>query len=212
VLPTRAEAVSRRSDLAVLGLGAGTLLLTLPAVASGTVGRWEERVFRAVNDLPEVLVWGLRPAQWFGVLGVPLLVAAVATAYRKPRLAVGLVLLVPLKLAVEHQVLKATVERRRPGALLDDVTARGVPLDGLAFPSGHAIIAFGVVVLVGPHLRRRWRTAVLALAVLSSVSRVYLGAHAPLDLVGGAAAGVVMGAALSLTLDARTGGKEPVRS
>jgi membrane-associated phospholipid phosphatase len=104
------------------------------------------------------------------------------------------------------------VERRRPGALLEDVIARGVPLDGLAFPSGHAVIAFGVVVLVAPHLRRGWTVAVLALAVLNSVSRVYLGAHAPLDLVGGAAVGVALGAAISLLLDTRTGGRETLRS
>jgi membrane-associated phospholipid phosphatase len=204
--------VSRRADLALLALGAGTLVLTLPAVAPGTIGPGEERVFRAVNDLPDALVWALRPAQWAGVLGGPLLVAAVAAAYRRPRLAAGLVLLVPLKLVVEHWVLKAAVERRRPGALLEDVTARGVPLDGLAFPSGHAVIAFGVVVLVAPHLRRGWTAAVLALAVLNSVSRVYLGAHAPLDLVGGAGAGIALGAAISLLLDIRVGGRERLRS
>lgn len=76
--------------------------------------------------------------------------------------------------------------------------ARDLPSAGQSFPSGHAIIAFGIAVLLLPYLRRRWRVRVVVLAVLNSAARVYLGAHAPLDVVGGAAAGVAVGALLTL--------------
>ena len=63
------------------------------------------------------------------------------------------------------------------------------------------MIAFGIVVLVAPYLRHRWQLAVvIALAVLNSVARVYLGGHAPLDVIGGAAAGAAVGAVLNLVL------------
>jgi undecaprenyl-diphosphatase len=42
---------------------------------------------------------------------------------------------------------------------------------------------------------------VFLLASLNAVARVYLGAHNPLDVVGGAAVGLVIAAGLDLALD-----------
>jgi membrane-associated phospholipid phosphatase len=49
------------------------------------------------------------------------------------------------------------------------------------------------------------------LAALNAVARVYLGAHNPLDVVGGAAVGLAIAAALDLVLDVARdrGGKRP---
>lgn len=170
------------------------------AVAPGTVGGLERRLFRAVNDWPDALHAPLWLFQTLGVLGLPLLVAAGALALRRWRLALALVLLVPLKLLVEREVLKVLVQRERPGSTIPGAVLRDVPSAGLSFPSGHAVIAFGVVVLLAPYLRRRWLLPVIALAVLNSVARVYLGGHAPLDVVGGAAAGAALGAVLNLVV------------
>jgi undecaprenyl-diphosphatase len=167
-------------------------------VAPGTVGDLERRVFAFVNGSPDVLQWPLWIFQLLGVLGMPLLVAAVALVLRRWRLALALALLVPLKLGVEREVLKELVHRERPGTTIPGAVLRDVPSAGLSFPSGHAIIVFGIVVLLAPYLRRRWLLVVVALAVLNSVARVYLGGHAPLDVVGGAAAGVAVGALLNL--------------
>ncbi|MCF6507283.1 phosphatase PAP2 family protein [Blastococcus sp. MG754426] len=130
---------------------------------------------------------------------MPLLVATGALVLRRWRLAGALVLLVPLKLLVERAVLKELVHRERPGTTIPGAVLRDVPSAGASFPSGHAIIAFGIVVLLLPHLPRgRWRVAVVVLAVLNSAARVYLGGHAPLDVVGGAATGAALGAVLNL--------------
>src|SRR3954464_14366387 len=109
-------------------------------------------------------------------------------------------MLVPLKLLVEKDVLKVLVHRERPGTTIPDAVLRGVPSAGVSFPSGHAMIAFGILVLVAPYVARRWQWVLVAVAVLNSVARVYLGAHAPLDVVAGAAAGVTIGALLNLAL------------
>jgi undecaprenyl-diphosphatase len=77
---------------------------------------------------------------------------------------------------------------------------RDVPAAGLSFPSGHAIILFGMVAFLGPYLRRRWRLVVLVIAALAAAVRVYLGAHSPLDVTGGAAAGLAVGAVLNLVV------------
>jgi PAP2 superfamily len=71
---------------------------------------------------------------------------------------------------------------RAPGATGHHDPRRGVrgrPLGRTAHPSGHAVIPFGMAVLLAPYLRRRWQVVVLALAVANGVARVHLGAHAP---------------------------------
>ena len=188
----------RWADAAMaVGAAAGTGLCAW-AVSSGTVGSLERRAFGFVNGWPDALRWPLWVFQTLGVLAMPLVLAVAALALRRWRLALALALLVPLKLVVEKEVLKALVRRERPGTTIPDAILRDVPSAGPSFPSGHAIIAFGILVLLAPYLRRRWVLLVVALAVLNSLARVYLGAHAPLDVVGGALAGVTVGALLNL--------------
>ncbi|MGY1739614.1 MULTISPECIES: phosphatase PAP2 family protein [unclassified Blastococcus] len=184
----------------VAAVAAAAVVLCSVAVSSGEVGAAEAAVFRFVNAWPD----GLRPVLWGfqlgGVLGMPLLVAVPALLLRRWRLALALCALVPLKLLVHGELVKALVQRRRPGSSIEGAVLRDVPSDGIAYPSGHAVIAFGVVVLLWPHLQARWRAVVLGLAVLNSLARVYLGAHAPLDVVAGAALGVALGAVLCLVV------------
>jgi membrane-associated phospholipid phosphatase len=190
----------RPADAMTAAGGVALVALCGWAASSGTVGAFERRVFELVNDRPEALrtpMWGF---QLLGLLGTPLIVAVGALVLRKWRLAVALVLLVPIKLVVEKDVLKELVHRQRPGTTIPGAVLRDVPSAGDSFPSGHAMIAFGIAVLLLPYLSRRWQVLVLVLAVLNSLARVYLGGHAPLDVVGGAAAGVAIAALLNLVV------------
>jgi membrane-associated phospholipid phosphatase len=188
----------RRADVVTAVAAGAVTALCAWAVSSGTVGPLERTVFRFVNGWPDVLQWPLWIFQTLGVLGMPLIVAAVALVLRRRRLALALALLVPLKLFVEKDVLKELVHRERPGTTIPGAILRDVPSAGPSFPSGHAVIAFGIVVLLLPYLRRRWQVVIVVLAVLNSVARVYLGGHSPLDVIGGAAAGAAVGALLNL--------------
>jgi membrane-associated phospholipid phosphatase len=63
-------------------------------------------------------------------------------------------------------------------------------------------------------LPRRWAVVAFVLASLNAVARVYLGAHNPLDVVGGAAVGLAIAAVLDLVLDVAgdRGGSRPERT
>jgi undecaprenyl-diphosphatase len=93
-------------------------------VANGRVGPAERAVFHAINGLPGWLHQPMLYAQYLGVLGVPLVVAAGALVWRRWRLAAALVLVVPLKLGLE-QVAKLLVQRQRPGTTVPDAILRG---------------------------------------------------------------------------------------
>jgi undecaprenyl-diphosphatase len=193
--------VSRvRRDLIVLAASLAVFAVCAVIVADGRVGPAERAVFHAVNGLPGWLHQPMLYAQYLGVLGVPLVFAAAALLFRRWRLAAALVLVVPCKLGLE-QVAKLLVQRQRPGTTVPDAILHGVPHGGLSFTSGHAIISFAIAGLLVLVLPRRWGVLAIVLAVCNAVARVYLGAHNPLDVVGGAAIGLAIAAVLDMILD-----------
>jgi len=111
------------------------------------------------------------------------------------------------------QVLKALIGRPRPPEELLRVMESG---SSGSFPSGHVYhaVVFGglLLALAVPGIRPKWlRSAVAALVLLLvvviAVSRVYLGAHWPSDVVGSVALGIPS-VALLVYLYRRLGGGE----
>jgi membrane-associated phospholipid phosphatase len=189
-----------RRDLIVLVASLAVVAACAVVVANGRVGPAERAVFHAINGLPGWLYRPMVVFQYLGVLVIPLVVAVGALALRRWRLAAALVLVVPLKLAAE-KVPKLLVERERPGTTVPDAILRGVPSAGLSFTSGHAIITFAIAGLLALVLPLRWGIVAFVLATLNAIARVYLGAHNPLDVVGGAAIGLAIAAVLDLVLN-----------
>jgi undecaprenyl-diphosphatase len=193
--------VSRfRRDAIVLVASLAVFAVCAVVAADGRVGPVERAAFHAVNGLPDWLYQPMLLFQYLGVLAMPLVVAVGALAVRRWRLAAALVLVVPLKLALERLV-KWLVQRERPGTTVPDAILRGVHAAGLSFVSGHAIITFAIAGLLALVLPRRWAVLGFVLASLNAIARVYLGAHNPLDVLGGAAVGLAIAAVLDLVLD-----------
>jgi undecaprenyl-diphosphatase len=201
-----------RRDVVVLVASLAVFAVCAVVAADGQVGPVERAAFHAVNGLPDWLYRPMLAFQYLGVLAMPLVVAAGALVFRRWRLAAALVLVVPLKLATERLV-KLLVQRERPGTTVADAILRGVHPAGLSFVSGHAIITFAIAGLLALVLPRRWAVVAFVLATLNGVARVYLGAHNPLDVVGGAAVGLAIAATLDLVLDVARdrGGSRPGR-
>ena len=192
--------VRRRFDLWVALVAIAIVIACAFAAASGDVSGPERDAFRVVNELPDALERPLWVFQLVGLLLFPLVVAVGALIARKWRLALGLAIVIPAKLLVEKQIVKALVERQRPGTTVPDAILRDAHASGLSFPSGHAIIAFAVATLLGPYFSRPWKVGFFVVATLAGLARIYLGAHNPLDIVAGAGLGVAIGCLLSLAM------------
>jgi len=54
-------------------------------------------------------------------------------------------------------------------------------------------VTFGLACVMSPYLPRPWRVAAYGLAATVGLARIAVGAHFPLDVVGGAALGLLLG-------------------
>jgi undecaprenyl-diphosphatase len=108
-----------------------------------------------------------------------------AVLWRRPSVLV-LVVVADLVADLSATGLKALIPRHRPR--VETLVPR---LHDHSFPSGHAATSFACAVVLAS-FAPRWRVPLYALAVLIAFSRLYVGVHFPLDVLGGAALGVLV--------------------
>lgn len=109
------------------------------------------------------------------------------------KVALGLVFLVSITDLFAYRVLKPNIGRQRPCIELQDLRML-TPCGGeFGFPSNHAANAMAITVFLHLLLRRKYLTSVFAIFTLMiGFSRIYLGAHYPLDVLMGYLLGAVL--------------------
>ncbi|WP_139826403.1 phosphatase PAP2 family protein [Derxia lacustris] len=105
--------------------------------------------------------------------------------------------------------LKPVINLPRPPAVLaaDAFRLVGSPYQRVSFPSGHSVTAFVTAAVLAWHVRQRWlRALLMGAAALVALSRVAVGAHWPVDTLGGAALGLLATAVAARLLRRWQGG------
>jgi undecaprenyl-diphosphatase len=148
-------------------------------------GPWRTRVARTLTALGDGKSWtviglGAMATMTARGLHVGLRIAAAATAG-----------------SLAAQLLKRSLTRARPDASIVGFEALARNPDEFSFPSGHTAAAIAVAVALAGEPLGIGPLALL-LAVGIGLSRVYLGAHYPLDVGAGALLGVFGGIAARL--------------
>jgi membrane-associated phospholipid phosphatase len=189
-----------------LGAGTAALLLTAVAVHRDRVGPGEAAVFRAVNGLPGSLYRPAWAVMQLGALGAAPVTAGAAWLAGDRELA-GRLLAGGTGAWALSKVVKRLVQRPRPAALLPGTRRRGPDAAGLGYLSGHAGVAVALGATALPRLGPGGRALTLAAVPVVGLTRIYVGAHLPLDVAGGAALGVVIDAALTVAGNAWRAGR-----
>jgi undecaprenyl-diphosphatase len=207
-VPERASQMARvvqgrALDIVLMAVGATALVASALLAERGVYG-WEVAIFQAINGLPG----SLRPLLWvlnqYGTAITIPVATVIAVAFRRWVLAAALAMS-GVTVYVLARVIKGYVGRGRPSALVESVVEREpFSPESLGYPSGHAAVAWAITIIVLFFMGRPWRTVAIALAIVVPLGRMYVAAHLPLDLIGGAALGVFVASAVSLVLRGTT--------
>ncbi|WP_418060335.1 phosphatase PAP2 family protein [Pimelobacter simplex] len=166
-------------------------------------GASQEAWFRAVNHLARATPWLHTPARLFAQDGIVLFAALLLLSWWWARRAgdprrVAAALWAPAGALVAlgaNQLLVAAFAEPRPFTVVPDALVLVSRSTDASFPSDHAVMAGAVAMgLALAHGRHALTWTGAGLAVLMAATRVYVGAHFPLDVV----AGLLVGAAIAL--------------
>ncbi len=204
----RWSASGRRLDLLRTAVGAaGFVVLTLVVMWVGLLPG-ERAVFTFVHDLPDWLLALVWPVMQAGGLVAVLVAALVAALVRRWRLAGHLAIagLAAYEIAL---AVKNVVGRGRPPAFIADVVVRAETATGFGYPSGHAAVAAALAGAASPFLSRPWSRLVWVAAGVVAFARVYVGAHFPVDVIGGLVLGWTVANAVRVVWPAPARRAEP---
>jgi undecaprenyl-diphosphatase len=158
--------------------------------------RAEISCFDAVNTLPEPLHVAVWPVMQLGALAaVPAIAAALELSHHRALARRALASGTATWLLAKG--VKRVIRRPRPAVLDPGVRIRGPAASGEGFVSGHAGVAAALAASALPALPG-WGVGLAVLATTVGASRLYVGAHLPLDVVGGAALGLAVHSAVVL--------------
>lgn len=182
---------TKNKKIYVAAFALAVLLFAVTAfmAAGGRATGWEYSMFISINGWSEgwyrfFVIVTFFGSTWFALISV--VTAFVMRLYRLAwRLAVTIIGAYGLAFLAKH-----FIGRERPAELFSAAHAR-VAETGMGFPSGHATVSTVIALTLWPYLPKKARYVLVPVFVgLVCLSRLYLGVHIPLDVVGGVAAGV----------------------
>lgn len=186
------DSLSAQRGLLILLLSFGLLILSLPWSTGQRLDTWILILFNLRGHHPlwmDRLMWVLTQIG-NGIVGILVCLAMYLSGNHQfaKQMFFGI-----LTLWITVELVKVIVERSRPFLALQGIRVIGWREPGKSFPSGHTSQAFFMLTLISHHFAQGGliSAALYALAGLVGFTRVYVGAHYPRDVIGGAILGSV---------------------
>jgi undecaprenyl-diphosphatase len=176
-------------------VGAGLVLASRAEAKHAQLPAYEEAVFRAVNGASDRIRVPVRAVMQAGTFGTVPAVSVLALLVGRTRLAAslavgGTIAWVGAKLA------KPFGGRERPRGVLQEVTIRERIEGDLGWVSGHTAVATTLSFVASQELPRAVRPVLIGIVGTVGFGRMYVGAHLPHDIVGGAGLGMMISAVI----------------
>ena len=162
-------------------------------------GQLQRDWFGSVNHVARVTPWLHTPARIYAEYGVVVFAALLLAAWLLTRRTgdlrrVTAALWAPVGVLIAiwvNQFLVASVAEPRPYTVMPHALVLVSRSTDPSFPSDHAVMA-GAVAAGVLLAHRKLGLVAVCLAVLMAATRVYVGAHFPLDVVAGLAVGAIV--------------------
>ena len=125
-----------------------------------------------------------------GILWILLTIALIC--FRKTRkMGMACLISMVIGLVVTNLVIKNWAARPRPYDFFEDLTLIIERQHDFSFPSGHSTNSFACAWVIFRMAKKRYGVPALLLAILISLSRLYVGVHYPTDVAAGVVIGIV---------------------
>jgi len=202
--PKRPARVPRARTAALLAsLGAALFGVSALLLKTGTLS-WDESLFRALNEVPAAAASVLTPLSHLflpaGIITVVVLIVVYVLVRNRSILPVVAGAAAACVAWLLAHVAKDIADRPRPYQVMADAVLRQQPAHGTSFPSSHTAVTLAVAIALVPFLARPLAATGIGYAVLTGWSRIYLGVHYPLDILGGSGIGAAAGGLILLAL------------
>jgi undecaprenyl-diphosphatase len=189
---------SQKAWLAI-GLAAVGLAISAAIAANRQVSVLESNLLDIVYGLPEPVTELVYVVTQAGSVGAVLAVVVTAFALRRRKLA-ALLLANAVIAYLLTALLKQLIARPRPAEILPAIVVRLEHASGYGFPSGHTAIATVMALTLMPYTARKYQWLLWLWIAAVGFSRMYLGVHAPLDIIGGFCIGVIVANGMRLAI------------
>lgn len=176
-----------------LGIGIFTLGLL---ITREPIGQLELHLFRFINELPHSLTPLFTLISLFGTIGF-VFVAVAVSLVRKHYAHALKFLFAGAGAWLIVKWLKAFEFRLRPSEILPNVQLRESLDSIVGYPSGHAAIVVALGVIAYHSIPKKFYKYITFTIISVCLSRLFLGMHFPVDIIGGFGVGLAIASVLN---------------